>query len=484
MEKGRAQMSGFPRDLAVVAPWNASLERSRARRARARGSTRRNRSGVSIASLFAGGNAAAGQTALRAGGEIRRDLAVPELWELSLGRSRARRRAAELQFVPAGTRAKRASLGALAAWTVGPTASLADGPSGAAHPASSPEPPTTSEHSVALSLESEGGQVQLLQRALGGIKVDGVFGPETDEAVRRFQTGTGLTADGVAGPDTTAAIRRAVSARRLAGVHSELPGEATSQATGEGHAVFAANYSQAPGESAGPPSEQQLAALGTSTGEGEGEGSGTGAQSAAAAVRRLQAALHLQVDGELGPETEAAIQRLQARHGLAADGVVGPATWSVIGVHGEETLSPPPAAEPPAESERAGAGGAEGPGAGGGEGPGGSSAGEGLPGTGGTGAIRRLQAALRLPVDGEFGPATEAAIQRLQARHGLSVDGVVGPSTWSVIGVGDERTLDPPSSAFPRPAQSESEGSSGGADEASASSGSSESAPSRESSGS
>jgi hypothetical protein len=96
MEKGRAQMSGFPRDLAVVGPWNASLERSRARRARERGHTRRHRSGVSIASLFAGGNAAAGPAALRAGAELPRDLAAPELWELSLGRSRARRRAAEL----------------------------------------------------------------------------------------------------------------------------------------------------------------------------------------------------------------------------------------------------------------------------------------------------------------------------------------------------------------------------------------------------
>src|SRR5437764_9001969 len=188
MEKGRAQMSGFPRDLAVVDPWNASLERARARRARARGSTRRNRSGVSIASLFAGGNAAAGQTALRAGGEIRRDLAVPELWELSLGRSRARRRSAELRFVPAGSRAKRASLGALAALTVGPTASIADGPAAAAASgAPVPEPATTSEHGIVLQSESEGRQVGLLQRALGGITVDGIFGPETEAAVREFQ---------------------------------------------------------------------------------------------------------------------------------------------------------------------------------------------------------------------------------------------------------------------------------------------------------
>src|SRR3989442_4709275 len=153
MEKGRAYMSGSPRDLAVVDPWNASLERSRARRARARGRTRRGREGVSIASLFSAGNAATGPTALRAA-EVARDLAAPELWELSLGRSRARRRAAELQFVPTGSRARRASLGAPAALTVGPTASLADGQSVASAPPG-PEPATTVEHSLELTSEDE-----------------------------------------------------------------------------------------------------------------------------------------------------------------------------------------------------------------------------------------------------------------------------------------------------------------------------------------
>ena len=64
------------------------------------------------------------------------------------------------------------------------------------------------------------------------------------------------------------------------------------------------------------------------------------------------------------------------------------------------------------------------------------------------GAVARLQAALHLAVDGEFGPETEAAIRRLQARHGLTVDGVVGPATWSIIGVSDERELKPPRSAL------------------------------------
>src|SRR5437899_4748770 len=152
-------MPGFQRDLAMPNPWIASLERSRARRARA---SRRGRG-------HPGGYAPEALLADRNGRSHVRDLAASELWEISLGRSRARRRAAELHFVPAGTRAKRVSLGTLAALTVGPTASLADGPAPAAAPSGSPNPPTTSEHAIALSLESEGRQVKLLQRALGGI---------------------------------------------------------------------------------------------------------------------------------------------------------------------------------------------------------------------------------------------------------------------------------------------------------------------------
>ena len=88
-------MPGFPRDLAVVDPWDASLERSRARRARA--GRRRARHNAS-SSLSA-------QLDPRARVRVERDLAEEGPWELSLGRSRARRRAAELRFVPAGTRA-------------------------------------------------------------------------------------------------------------------------------------------------------------------------------------------------------------------------------------------------------------------------------------------------------------------------------------------------------------------------------------------
>ena len=53
--------------------------------------------------------------------------------------------------------------------------------------------------------------------------------------------------------------------------------------------------------------------------------------------------------------------------------------------------------------------------------------------------MERLQRALKLPVDGEFGAETEDAVKRLQARHGLTLDGVVGPATWAALGIGSER---------------------------------------------
>ncbi len=121
-----------------------------------------------------------------------------------------------------------------------------------------------------LSEGDEGRQVELLQQALG-IGVDGVFGPETEEAVQRFQASHGLTVDGIVGPQTSAALRGQAPARASAADVSS--GEASS-----------------------------------------GEGSAGGA------VARLQSALHLTADGDFGPETEAAVRRLQARHGLTVDG--------------------------------------------------------------------------------------------------------------------------------------------------------------------
>jgi peptidoglycan hydrolase-like protein with peptidoglycan-binding domain len=49
------------------------------------------------------------------------------------------------------------------------------------------------------------GGVRALQNALG-LSADGVFGPKTARAVKRYQRGHGLTSDGVVGPDTRRAL--------------------------------------------------------------------------------------------------------------------------------------------------------------------------------------------------------------------------------------------------------------------------------------
>jgi Putative peptidoglycan binding domain len=57
----------------------------------------------------------------------------------------------------------------------------------------------------------QGSPIRRIQRRLsalgfGPIDVDGIFGPKTDAAVRRFQQARGLDADGVVGPKTQAAL--------------------------------------------------------------------------------------------------------------------------------------------------------------------------------------------------------------------------------------------------------------------------------------
>ncbi len=438
-------MSGSPRDLAVVDHWSASLERSRERRARASRRGVRRIAGASPSVLL---NKRAHPQP--------RDLADEEPWELSLGRSRARRRAVDLRFVPASSRAKRISIGTLAALTVGPTASIASGgQSSIGAGAPSPEPATTTEHSIVLSAGAEGRQVQLLQSALGGIKVDGIFGPETEEAVRSFQAKRGLTVDGIAGPLTTAALRGQAGTTALtASISAATPGEPTAKTAvnEEVSAPAATGKESTPAKS--PTSAEAPA----------GE---SAEQSEAKAVARLQHALRLTPDGSFGPETEAAIRRLQARHGLAVDGVVGPATWATIDVHGQPTLTPPPSALPQPQAHHSHAASAPAPAA---EAPASGSEEKTAP-SGGASPVARLQKALKLTPDGEFGPTTEAAVMRLQARHGLPVDGVVGPSTWAVLGITSEGTLTPPPSARVSQGAAEGQGSSSGGESTSSTGG-------------
>lgn len=57
----------------------------------------------------------------------------------------------------------------------------------------------------ARSSSAQGGGVTALQRKLG-IGADGVFGPQTEGAVKSYQGARGLTSDGIVGPQTRASL--------------------------------------------------------------------------------------------------------------------------------------------------------------------------------------------------------------------------------------------------------------------------------------
>jgi peptidoglycan hydrolase-like protein with peptidoglycan-binding domain len=126
-----------------------------------------------------------------------------------------------------------------------------------------------------------GHSVRAVQHELG-VPADGVFGPQSLKALKRFQSAHGLDADGIVGPATWRALVR---------------DGGSSGSSGGGK-------------------RSARAAIKT-------EGSG---------VEALQRALGIGADGDFGPATESALKRWQASRGLEADGVAGPATRSALGL--------------------------------------------------------------------------------------------------------------------------------------------------------
>jgi peptidoglycan hydrolase-like protein with peptidoglycan-binding domain len=110
------------------------------------------------------------------------------------------------------------------------------------------------------------------------------------------------------------------------------------------------------------------------------------------------------IDGIFGPKTETAVKDFQSGEGLTVDGIVGPQTWAKL---------PPIAATPTLRRGSTGDG------------------------------VKRLQKALSQlhaqgggvldpgPIDGTFGPKTEASVASFQRYAGLVDDGIVGDQTWN-----------------------------------------------------
>ena len=141
-------------------------------------------------------------------------------------------------------------------------------------------------------------------------------------------------------------------------------------------------------------------------------GSGYAAEGGSRIVRQLQRRLRRSgyttgpVDGLYGPRTARAVRRFQRAHGLVPDGAVGPQTNAAL----------TDASWPGGDAVRPGAG-------------------YGTPG--GSDGVRAVQRMLRSagydpgPVDGLFGPRTQAAVQWFQAKGGIRPTGVFDPASLS-----------------------------------------------------
>lgn len=190
-----------------------------------------------------------------------RDLALPEVWERSLSRSRRRREAAAAKIIALPkTATARISAALIAAGVIGQTGPLL-GAAQAAATTTSPAP---------------GDGVRAIQRALG-IAADGVMGPQTRKAIKRFQRAHGLVADGIVGPLTRAA---------MAG------GSATATASASGGAIRQTLPA--------PTTRAVQAKLGLAA-------DGVFGPQTRNAVRAFQRAHGLEVDGVVGPATLAAL---------------------------------------------------------------------------------------------------------------------------------------------------------------------------------
>ena len=160
---------------------------------------------------------------------------------------------------------------------------------------------------TALRQGSRGQNIRLVQfwlkiartvyQSLSNVTVDGIFGPATTAAVRRFQTYFGLASDGVVGRTTW---------NKLYEVYNDIANRLLSS-------------SLRPGEYPG-----LLRSGSTGT-----------------AVRELQFYLYLMsayqssipsvsIDGRFGAATEAAVRAYQRFAGLTVDGIVGRKTWDSL----------------------------------------------------------------------------------------------------------------------------------------------------------
>jgi len=117
-------------------------------------------------------------------------------------------------------------------------------------------------------------------------------------------------------------------------------------------------------------------------------------------VKVLQKKLGVNTDGEFGADTEAVLRKYQQQNGLKVDGIAGPDTFVHMGLYELILLKV---------------------------------------GTSGE-TVKKLQTALGINQDGQFGSGTEKAVRDFQQKNGLPVDGIAGPATLAKMALFKEFT--------------------------------------------
>ncbi|MCM1404648.1 MAG: peptidoglycan-binding protein [Prevotella sp.] len=259
-----------------------------------------------------------------------------------------------------------------------------------------------------LRLGSSGTNVRRMQTFLNRIRqnyplipaispVDGVFGAQTEQAVKVFQNTFNLTSDGVVGVSTW---------NKISQIYTAVTG--LSELNGEGERI---------GVGSTPPS--------TVLRQGSRGNDVATFQFLINYIAQFYPNIPtVSQDSIFGSGTASAVRSFQSQFGLTADGVVGPATWNKL-YQVYRTLQ---------NDETSG---------------GGSNNQPAWPGVylrqGSTGSyVSTLQTLLNnarntyaqlpyLTVDGVFGANTNNAVRLFQRAAGLTVDGIVGPATWNAL---------------------------------------------------
>lgn len=258
-----------------------------------------------------------------------------------------------------------------------------------------------------LRVGSTGDNVTLIQEQLNAIAVnypnikpiypvDGIFGADTEAAVKVFQRQFNLTADGIIGKTTWYKINYIyLAVRKLA----------------------------------------ELTSIGRIENTKSGEWPGTVLREGSKGVDVQQLQYYLSVistfqpqisaistiDSRFGLQTERSVMAFQRAYGLTVDGIVGRTTWNAIYAaytRFNTTVTPDDLApQYPGIAIKNGASGT---------------------------SVQQIQQALNIvgqeytgiPVlveDGVFGAETERAVRRFQELFGLEVDGIVGQDTWNKL---------------------------------------------------